>query len=148
MNGSGKYVVFAAQLPPPLQAPPPPHLRLLPCSPAAACGRRDDLLPIGIDVNPALEVHGEFVRDLPSPVSRAAGRHWEGRRLHWFAPHGVQSSIVLACMGRGQGGITGCLVHTFHALTTLPPLPPASLPGLAWPQDACFVLQLVKQEQG
>ncbi|KAI3424453.1 hypothetical protein D9Q98_010005 [Chlorella vulgaris] len=28
---------------------------------------RDDLLPVNIDVNPALEVFGEFVRDVPSP---------------------------------------------------------------------------------
>lgn len=30
---------------------------------------RDELLPLGVDVNPALEIHPEFVRDVPSPVS-------------------------------------------------------------------------------
>jgi hypothetical protein len=58
------------------------------------------------------------------------------------------AACLPACLGGGQGGITGCLRYSFHTLITctLLPLPPASLP--AWPQDACFVLELVKQEQG
>jgi hypothetical protein len=35
---------------------------------ALLCPCRDELLPAGVDVNPALEVCPDFVRDLPSPV--------------------------------------------------------------------------------
>ncbi|KAL4431325.1 hypothetical protein ABPG75_006581 [Micractinium tetrahymenae] len=52
---------------------------------------RDDLLPIGIDVNPALEVHAEFVRDVPSQeacfvlelVKQEAGKP---KSLHFATP--------------------------------------------------------------
>lgn len=40
-------------------------------NPCSIC--RDDLLPQGLDVNPALESYPDFVRDLPSPVRRRKG---------------------------------------------------------------------------
>lgn len=45
------------------RGPTLPHLSLF----SLAC--RDDLLPQGLDVNPALEAYPDFVRDMPSPVS-------------------------------------------------------------------------------
>ncbi|KAL4438468.1 hypothetical protein ABPG77_000116 [Micractinium sp. CCAP 211/92] len=52
---------------------------------------RDDLLPVGIDVNPALEVHPEFVTDVPSQeacfvlelVKQEAGKP---KSLHFTTP--------------------------------------------------------------
>ena len=59
------------------RGPPPPAPHLCPplraCAPACLPLRSDDLLP-ALDVNPGLEVHPEFVRDLPSPVRLSSVR--------------------------------------------------------------------------
>lgn len=79
--------------PAPARGPSPPythvhthahtHTRTHTPSRAPAC--RDDCLPIGIDINPALEVHSDFVRDVPSQAGRAGGE----QGAHWAAPAAV-----------------------------------------------------------
>lgn len=126
-------------LPPSYLVRPCPQRSPIPCPPC-----RDDLLPQGLDVNPALESYPDFVRDLPSPVRRRKGE----AGVHWHATPLARPGACLAhtCV-RVRPSATrlgACFVHT-SAL-----VPPCAISSVPCPcaQEPCFVLEVVKQEAG